>query len=120
QRRPATQEALQGRGPSPLRRADRDPQAPWLEPGREIGPRPRVPHRGRREGSRVMLPKLLTIVTAIALLVGCGGHVNKGTLFGPEVRAVTVPRRPQVSIAVPAIADLRPEEEHKGDSVKTR
>jgi hypothetical protein len=60
------------------------------------------------------------LLVLLAVLVGCGGRVQQGTLRGPEIQPVTVPRRPQISIAVPAIADLRPEDEHKGDSVKTR
>jgi hypothetical protein len=54
------------------------------------------------------------------VLVGCGGGVQKGTLYGPSIAAAPTPRRPQVTIAVPAIADLRPKEEHEGDSVRTR
>ncbi|MGZ3448986.1 MAG: hypothetical protein ACXWUG_11815 [Polyangiales bacterium] len=60
------------------------------------------------------------LLALLAVLIGCGGGVHQGTLLGPEIRAVTVPRRPQVSIVVPAVSDVRPEDEHKGDSVKTR
>lgn len=64
--------------------------------------------------------KLMTLLIAIALLVGCGHAASQGTLMGPEIPVASVTRRPQVTIAIPAVADARPHDEHEGGSVGTR
>lgn len=64
----------------------------------------------------------LALLAALALapLTGCGGSVAPGTLRGPAPVMPAAPRHPQVSLSVAPIDDLRPDEEHKGDSVRTR
>lgn len=62
------------------------------------------------------------LLPSLALaLVGCGSApLTRGTLVGPDVSASPVPRTPQITLAVPAVADERPDDEHEGSSVRTR
>jgi hypothetical protein len=52
--------------------------------------------------------------------IGCGRGVQRGTLYGPEIQASPVARRPQVDLVIPEIVDARPKEEHEGATVATR
>ncbi len=62
----------------------------------------------------------LSLATLLPAAIGCGGAVMPGTLRGPLPTAPAMPPRPQVSLAVAPVDDLRPAEEHQGDSVRTR
>ncbi len=54
-----------------------------------------------------------------ALLAGCGGKVQQGTLKGPAM-AQAVNARPQITLHIPTVKDARPAEEHEGSSVRTK
>lgn len=56
----------------------------------------------------------------LATLVGCGGGVAPGTLRGTAPVMPASPRRPQITLAIAPVGDIRPNEEHVGDSVRTR
>lgn len=59
-------------------------------------------------------------IVLAALLLGCGGgKVTQGTLRGPTM-AQAVNARPQITLHIPTVKDVRPPEEHEGATVRTK
>ncbi len=63
---------------------------------------------------------VLALLAGTLALTACGPGVRKGTLYGPETASAQTPRRPQITLSIPRVADLRPKEEHEGATVGTR
>ena len=64
---------------------------------------------------RLLIFPLIAVLTA-----GCGAGPRKGTLLGPPPGQAPMPRRPQITLSIPPVADARPKEEHDGATVGTR
>jgi hypothetical protein len=62
----------------------------------------------------------LASLAGSSAISGCGGSIEPGTLRGPAPMVPAAPRRPQVTLTVAPIDDVRPSQEHEGDSVRTR
>lgn len=62
----------------------------------------------------------LASLAGSSAISGCGGSIEPGTLRGPAPVIPAAPRRPQVTLTVAPIDDVRPSQEHEGDSVRTR